>query len=128
MRKMNKLNRSRQRGSMGGVILGVLVFGSVLSLGAKLVPLYMDHNTMSTIMDKMAEESGLGIKNDSQLVDLMKQRLKLNNIRDFPIHEHLEIKRSGRGTEVILDYEVRMPLIHNIDMIASFNKQIELRD
>ena len=128
MRKMNKLNRSRQRGSMGGIILGVLVFGSALSLGAKLIPLYMDHNTMSTIMDKMAEENGLGIKTDAQLIDVMKQRFKLNNIRDFPIHEHVEFKRSGRGTDVVLDYEVRMPLIQNIDMIASFNKQIELRD
>jgi len=128
MRKMNNLNRSRQRGSMGGIILGVLVFGSALSLGAKLIPLYMDHNTMSTIMDKMAEENGLGIKTDSQLLDVMKQRFKLNNIRDFPINEHVEIKRSGRGTDVVLDYEVRMPLIQNIDMIASFNKQIELRD
>lgn len=128
MRKMNNLNRSRQHGSIGGIILGVLVFGSALSLGAKLIPLYMDHNTMSTIMDKMAEEDGLGIKTDSQLLDVMKQRFKLNNIRDFPIHEHVEIKRSGRGTDVVLDYEVRMPLIQNIDMIASFNKQIELRD
>ena len=125
---MRQLNRNRQQGAMGGIILGVLIFGGLLSMGARLGPLYLDHNTISTIMDKMAEEPGLGIKTDNQLIDIMKQRLKLNNIREFPIQEHVEFERSGRGTDVILDYEVRIPLIQNLDIIASFNKEIELRD
>ena len=88
----------------------------------------MDHNTMGTIMDKMSEEPGLGVKTDSQLTAMMKQRFKLNNIRDFAIHEHVEFKRTGQGTQVIMDYEVRVPLFYNLDLIASFNKEIKLRD
>ena len=125
---MQMLDRHRQSGALGGYIIAILVFGSILTMGSRLIPLYMDHNTMSNIMDSMADEDDLGLKTDSQLIDVMKKRFKLNNIRDFPIREHVEIKRSSRGTDVVLDYEVRMPLISNLDLIASFNKEIELRD
>jgi len=125
---MGMLNRGRQMGALGGYIIAILVFGGLLTIASRLVPLYMDHNTMSNIMDKMQDETGLGVKTDFQLIDLMKNRFKLNNIRDFPIHEHTEFKRSGRGTDVVLDYEVRIPLISNLDVIASFKKEIELRD
>jgi len=125
---MGMLNRGRQMGALGGYIIAILVFGGLLTMASRLVPPYMDHNTMSNIMDKMQDETGLGVKTDFQLIDLMKKRFKLNNIRDFPIHEHTEFKRSGRGTDVVLDYEVRIPMISNLDVIASFNKEIELRD
>jgi len=125
---MGMLNRGRQMGALGGYIIAILVFGGLLTMASSLVPLYMDHNTMSNIMDKMQDETGLGVKTEFQLIDLMKKRFKLNNIRDFPIHEHLVFKRSSLATDVVLDYEVRIPLISNLDVIASFNKEIELRD
>ena len=125
---MGMLNRGRQMGALGGYIIAILVFGGLLTMASHLVPLYMDHNTISNIMDKMQAETGLGVKTDFQLIDLMKNRFKLNNIRDFPIHEHTEFKLISRGTDVVLDYEVRIPMISNLDVIASFNKEIELRD
>ena len=125
---MRTLNRKYQDGSAGGYIIAILVLGALITMGARLGPLYMDHNTMSSIMDGMSEEEGLGSKRDSQIIDMMIQRFKLNNIRDFPVKEHVEVKRGKRGTDIILDYEVRIPMVHNLDVIASFNKEIELRD
>lgn len=99
-----------------------------MSLGAKVVPVYMDHNTMSTILDKMAEEPGMGSRGDGGIREEMRKRFKLNNIRDFDLGEHVTIERHGRGTDVLLDYEVRMPLVSNLDLVAHFSKKVELRD
>ncbi len=121
-------SRYRQNGGLGSLIFAILIFGGVMSLGAKLGPLYMDHNTMSTILDKMSEEPGLGSLGDGSIRDDMRKRFKLNNIRDFDLGKHVSIERHGRGTDVLLDYEVRMPLIHNLDLIAKFDKKVELRD
>ena len=123
-----RLSRHRQRGGMGGIIIAILLFGGFLSLGASLGPLYLDHNTMSTVMDKMAEDPGMGSKTDAGIMDSFRQRLKLNNIRDFNLKEHAVLDRSARGTALILDYEVRLPLVHNLDLIAHFYKKVELRD
>jgi len=121
-------SRYRQNGGLGSLIFAILIFGGMMSLGAKVVPVYMDHNTMSTILDKMAEEPGMGSRGDGGIREEMRKRFKLNNIRDFDLGEHVTIERHGRGTDVLLDYEVRMPLVSNLDLIAHFNKKVELRD
>ncbi|MBL6689216.1 MAG: DUF4845 domain-containing protein [Pseudomonadales bacterium] len=121
-------SRYRQNGAMGSLIFAILIFGGMISLGAKVVPVYMDHNTMSTILDKMAEEPGMGSRGDGGIREEMRKRFKLNNIRDFDLGKHVSIERHGRGTDVMLDYEVRIPLVSNLDLLASFNKKVELRD
>lgn len=117
-----------QAGNAGGYILAILLIGGGITMGSRLAPLYLDHNTMATIVDKLAEEPGMGGKGDTELRNILRKRLKLNNIRDFDLNQHVTFKRSGRGTELVMDYEVRMPLIHNLDIVASFNKEKELRD
>ena len=119
----------RQEGlSFFGWLLMILVFGSAITMGMKLLPLYLDHNTMSGVLDNMAEESGLAGKRQYELEDMIKKRFKVNNVRDFDHKENLEIKRDKSGVEIILDYEVRIPLVHNVDLIASFDKSVSLKD
>ena len=76
----------------------------------------------------MQAERGLGDKTDSQLKELIDKRLSFNNVRNFPIDEYIEFKRSSRGISLVLEYEVRIPLVSNLDVIATFNEQIELSD
>lgn len=118
-----------QRGvGFAGWLILILVFGGLLSVGTKLFPVYMDHSTISNLLDKMAEEDGMAIKTKSEISKIVTNRLKLNNIRDFKIADHLEINRTKNGTELVLDYEIRVPVVSNLDMIASFNKEVELRN
>ncbi len=123
-----ELNKHRQAGGMSGVFFVILILGGSISLGAKLVPLYTDHNTMSSILDKMAEEPGMGSRGDGSIREELRKRFKVNNIRDFDVGKHVQIERHGRGTDVIMDYEVRVPLVSNLDLIAAFDKKVELRD
>ncbi len=124
-RKMNFPNRQRGMGAAGWLIL-ILVFGSIITAGTKLAPFYLDHNTMSNIMDKMALEDGMKKKPKRQILDTLQNRFKLNNIRNFPLKEKLTIDRTSNGTEVMLKYESRVALVGNVDMIASFEKKIIL--
>ncbi len=125
---MKKTNRTSQRGSVGGWIIIILIVGGGVSMGSKLIPLYMDHNTMESVLDKLATEEGVALKSDTAIRDMLKKRFRLNNIRDFAVDDLVEVVRSGRGAEVVLDYEVRLPMIANLDVIASFEKSIELKD
>ncbi|HIE85520.1 MAG TPA: DUF4845 domain-containing protein [Gammaproteobacteria bacterium] len=120
--------KHRQRGSMGGIMVILLVVASVVSVGSRLIPLYLDHNTMGTIMEKMSLENGLALASEANIRDTMRKRLKMNNIRDFDLKEHLKIDRTKIGTELVLDYEVRIDLVSNLSLIAAFNKKVPLRD
>ncbi|MDA1300603.1 MAG: DUF4845 domain-containing protein [Proteobacteria bacterium] len=119
---------NRQRGGVGSWVIIIIILGGSLSMGLKLVPLYMDHSTMSKVLDRMSEEEGVSTKGKKEIQDMVIQRFKLNNIRDFPVRDELEINRSGKGTELALNYEVRIKLISNLDLIASFDKTVKLRD
>ena len=122
------LGKNRQRGSMGSIMVTLLFVAAAVSLGSQLIPLYLDHNTMGTVMDKMSQENGLALRSDVDLRDIMKQRLKMNNIREFDLKENLKVHRGQRVTEMILHYEERIHMVHNLDLIATFDKKVPLRD
>ena len=120
--------KHRQRGSIASILVILLVLASLVSVGSRVIPLYLDHNAMGTIMEKMSLENGLGLESEGIIRDMMRKRLKINNIREFDLKEHLKIDRSKVGTELVLDYEVRIELVSNLSLIAAFNKKVSLRD
>ncbi len=120
---------ARQKGlSFLGWLLTIMVLGSVITVGMQLIPLYLDHDKMSGVLDSMAEESGMANKRQYELEDTIKKRFKVNNIRDFNHKDNLKIKRDKSGVKIILDYEVRVPLVKNIDLIARFDKSVSLKN
>ena len=124
---MNFPNRQRGVGVIGWLIL-LLVFGSFMTGLTKIAPLYMDHRTMSIIMDKMAAEPEAGKMSKRRIISTLQNRFKLNNIRNFPLEDSLSFETTKIGKKVFLKYEERVPLIYNIDLIASFTKEIELKN
>ena len=118
-------NKQRGIGFAGWLII-ILVVGGAISVGTKLFPLYMDNNTISGLLDKMAQESDMNLKSKSEIYNLLENRMKMNNIRNFDVEENLSVVRTKDGTSLVLDYEERVPVAGNVDLIVSFNKEVEL--
>jgi hypothetical protein len=113
-------------GAIGWLMI-ILALGAVASLAGKLVPLYSDFNVMSNVLDGMAEEDGFVHRTDRSLEETIKKRFRVNGVRSFNIKDNIKINRTSIGVELVMDYEIRMDLIRNIDMILSFDKTVELR-
>ena len=113
---------------MAGVVLALLIVASVIFLGARLTPVYLDHSTMVTVMQKMSQENDLALLNDAKIRETMGVRLKINNIRKFDLKENLKITRGTDEAELVLDYEVRIDLFANLYLIAAFENKVPLRD
>ncbi|MFT4676337.1 MAG: hypothetical protein ACI831_000328 [Candidatus Azotimanducaceae bacterium] len=119
----------RQRGvGFAGWLILILVFGGLLTIATKLLPHYMDHRTASNLLDKLSTEDGVAIKNKAEISKIVSNRMKLNNIRDFDLEDRLAVNRTKNGAQLVLNYEVRVSVIGNLDAIASFSKEVELRD
>ena len=119
--------KNKQTGGVGSWLFIILIFGGALSIAFKIIPLYMDHSTMSNVLDGMATEDGMAGKPRATLKSAITQKFKMNNIRDFSVKDNVEIKRTANGTEIIMDYEFRLKLVKNLDLIADFEKTVELR-
>ena len=117
----------RGLGAIGWLVL-VFVFGSLLTLGLKVVPVYTDNATIERILDGLAAEPEMGSKSTGAIDKIIKARFHVNNIRDFDYSKTLTIVRDNDGARIILDYEVRVPLVYNLDLIASFNKTVALQN
>ncbi len=122
-------SKLRQRGfGVGGWIFIILMVGGATSVGLNLIPVYMDNRSVSSVLEGLADDQGVSAKHDAALYDLIEKRLKVNGVRDWPIKDRITIDRNRRGVTMTLDYEVRIDLIQNLDLVASFNESIELRD
>ena len=123
------INRFHSRGmGMAGWIFLILIVGGAITVGTKLVPLYLDHNTMTQVLDSLAQEQGVVDKRTGDIEEMIKKRFKLNNIRDFDMKNNLKITRPDDKVVATLDYEVRIPLAGNVDLVASFNHVTEMRN
>jgi hypothetical protein len=111
-----------------GWLLMILVFGFALTVGMKVAPLYMDNTTIVGIIEGVGAEEGMSAKRPSEIEKIIKARFHINNIRDFDYANNINVVRDNRGARIVLDYEIRMPMVANLDMVASFNKTVELRD
>ena len=123
------INRNYSRGmGTGGWIFLIFVVGGVVTIGTKLAPLYLDHNTMSSILDGLASEQGIVDKRTDDIDDMIRKRFKMNNIRDFDFKKGMKITRPEDRVVVDLNYEVRVPLIGNVDLVAHFDHHTEMRN
>ena len=48
----------------------------------------------------------------------------INNVRSEGA-SNIKIERTPKKTQVNIDYEVRVPLVYNIDVVMSFNNQLD---
>lgn len=120
--------QKQQKGlSFVGWLVLILIFGGGLTLGLKLVPLYVDYNIQSKVMEQMATEINPAISTNGDIKDMLKKRFEMNNIRGFDYKKNFSIDRRTERTRLILDYKVDIPVIANVDLLVSFHKEVELR-
>jgi hypothetical protein len=119
------MGMKRQLGlGMIGWLFILMLFGGVLTMAMKLVPLYTEHRTMSGVLDGLALEDGLVSKRNVDIQDMILKRFSINNVRDFDWKKNMAIKREEGGVKVVLDYEARVPLMGNVDLVATFYKEV----
>jgi len=118
-----KITRQKGMTIIGFII--VLSFALFVSyLGMKIVPLYMEYYSVSRILDGLANEQGS--RNYAPYTIRLKIMTGLNVSYSDNIKESdIKIKR-GSSTLVRIVYEVRTPILGNLDVIAKFDKQVAL--
>lgn len=87
----------------------------------KLVPAYIDDFSVGTVLKNLQEDPKTKDLAGVEIQELISKRLEVNNI-DIP-EEQIIITDTQDGFKVNIDYEVRKPLIANIDLMANFSHE-----
>ena len=122
-----RLSPKRQRGLTAIswiLIIAIAVFLSMI--GLKLVPIYLEHYSIQTLLRQLPEEPFIGEKGPAEIRKSLIARLKINSVYDFNPN-NIVIKKGLNTYLVDVSYEVREPVLANVDIVVSFSNQVEIR-
>ncbi len=127
MSKMN-ININNLKKQQGVSKLGLLVMfflvAVFLTAGLKVVPLYIDHNLIVGICDKLIET---GEAENMTITDIrlrVSRTLRINNVRDFDLNS-ITLRRENSQAIITVAYERRVELFANLDVIAKFDSVLQ---
>jgi predicted lipid carrier protein YhbT len=114
-----------QRGfSKLGLLCMLIVLVSALTFGLKVLPVYIDHNFVRGVAETLVESGRANSMTQTELREEIAGSMRVNNVRDFDL-EAITSTRTGGKTVIRINYEQRIALVGNIDIIISFDEQIQ---
>jgi hypothetical protein len=117
---------SRQRGLTAISWIFIIALAVFLGMiGLKLVPIYLTHYNIQTVLRQLPEEPFIGEKGPAEIRRSLMARFKINSIYDFDPN-NIKIQKGLRNYVVDVTYTVREPIIGNVDILVSFSDSVEI--
>ena len=121
------LNRSMQRGmSAIAVVASIAAVVSLVVLTLRLAPHYIDFRTLQAVMEDLPSAQ-IHEMDKRTILDTLKKRFKINNLRSFRARDVMSIDRSKTDTKILIAYEIREPLIGNAEIVLVFSESYSYR-
>lgn len=116
---------ARQRGLTGmGWLMVLIVLAAAITLTLRLAPHYIDFYTVKSVIQGLPAQE-VRTMSRSSLLEALKKRFKINNLRDFDIRDIIDLQRSRDNTVLEVRYERREHLFFNVDVVISFHERFE---
>ncbi len=117
--------RSSQRGmTLIGFLMVLAVAGFFIYLLMRLFPVYSEYYAVVTAMKSIRNEPNVAQLSPEQIRTLLDRRFQISYV-DSVRREHIKITRE-RGYNLTIAYEVRRPLVYNLDFVAKFDHTVNL--
>lgn len=107
-----------------GIVLVLVVFFAYV--GMRLVPLYLEYHAVVGAMERLQEDPGAAKLPANRIRERIMRSLYVSYASDNIQRHHIKIKRQG-GIQVNVAYEVRKPMVGNVDVVVHFDKTVVLR-
>ena len=115
-----------QRGiTLLGFIMILAVAGLFIFVGMKVVPMYMEYWAVKKSLDGLALEPGIANASPERIRNLFFRRLYVNYSENVKA-ENVKIDRMEGGWKMTVKYEVRRPMISNLDVVGNFVAEKDL--
>lgn len=107
------------------LVLGLIAFFTLITL--RLVPLYLEYGKVASVIESLKSEPGITSKPRTEIVKLVSRRFDVNDVRNVDARI-IKVSKDKGVLTVSIDYERRQHLIGNVDVVAVFDKQVEVVD
>ncbi len=115
-----------QRGmTLTSFLVVAAVVGFALYVGMKLFPMYQEYYSVKAALKGVSQEPGVAGMEPGQVQQMFFRRLYIN-YSDNVKPENVKMKRINGGWDMQVNYEVRRPLVGNLDVVGKFETNQEL--
>jgi hypothetical protein len=113
--------RRNQRGiTLIGFIIVMAVVGFFVYITIKLFPMYSEYYSVKSALKGLSAEAGIANADPARIQDLFFRRLYISYSENVK-KEHVKIQRVDNGWQMDVRYEVRKPLVANLDVVGKFH-------
>jgi len=126
---MKNVRYSQQGMGMIQILILLIMFGAVLTVGFKLFPPYMEQMTLAGILDRVSTNPEYAGKSSAQIRKQMNQQLYLDGVKSLEGEKFKKRTRffSEQGKRMMrVKYSDVVPLFANLSLLVTFDKTIEL--
>ncbi|MDB9844401.1 DUF4845 domain-containing protein [Porticoccaceae bacterium] len=114
----------KQRGAtLSSVIVIIFLVGFFTTLIFKIGPHYLDNRIIGGAISQVGE-SGLEGQSNREIRGKIADFFIINNIRDVNAGQ-VKIERSKQGVTINLDYEKRIEMFGNVDVVLKFTNRYD---
>lgn len=116
------MKRTQSGMTLIGFIVVLAVVGLFAYIGMKLFPMYSEYYSVKQALKGLQQEAGIANRDPAKIQDLFFRRLYISYSENVK-PENVKIKRAenGGGWTMNVDYEVRKPMIGNLDVVGKFH-------
>ena len=104
----------------------IILVGCIAFLALKLIPVYLEYFNVVSSVNSLAEDPDIARKSKAEVLELLRRRFEINDVHRVP-PEGIKFTRADGVTTILVQYEARVPIVGNIDVVASFDKQATFR-
>ncbi|MBU2967538.1 DUF4845 domain-containing protein [Amphritea sp. 2_MG-2023] len=118
--------RNKQRGvSFFSLMIILIVAGVFFAVGMKLFPVYWDHSLVTSMMEELVEEPETKKDSPNETRLKISKRLRINQV-SLPVKDAIIIDEKEGVKNIILKYDVTVPMFYNVDAVVKFHEQYEV--
>jgi Tfp pilus assembly protein PilE len=118
------MRRNQSGMTLISFVVVAAVVGFFLFILMKLFPMYQEYFAVKSAMKGLAAEAGIANEQPAQVKEKFFKRLYISYSENVkPQHVKVENKGSGQGQVMYVNYEVRVPLMYNLDVVGKFSAE-----
>ena len=119
------MNIKRQQGiTTLGILIGAMFIIAVMLLAIKVVPLYINDYAIGKAVASLAEEDNLYRKTKSEIRNIVRRKLTADYVDDLD-DDAFEVEKTKGVIIIDINYEARVSVVSNIDLVAKFSHHLE---
>ena len=119
------MKRTQGGMTLSGFVIVLAVIGFFAFIAMKLVPMYSEYYAVKQALKGLQGEPGIANQAPAKIQDLFFRRLYISYSENVK-PENVTLERADGGWVMSVEYEVRKPLLANLDVVGKFSTSAAL--